>query len=155
MVSGAFFNRKNPKAVDEVHHRLKLLSKKVIVVGFPKGKSQAYPDGTSVIDVAASHVYGVGVPERDFMSLAAEGIERETKPFLRAIVKSEDISEVRALQTAAGLVAETEIKNAIVELDEPPNSSATIAAKGSDNPLIDTTHMLRSVTHVIRDKERS
>ena len=32
----------------------------------------------------------------------------------------------------------------------PPNSPATIAAKGSDRPLIDTAEMRKSITYVIK-----
>lgn len=150
---GANISRKNPKGIDNIQARLQKLSKKVIAVGFPKGKSQAYPDGTSVIDVAASHVYGMGVPERDFMSLAKEGIEEKTKPILRRIYRSKIPGQIETLQEIAGQAAQDEIKNAIVELDQPPNAPATIAAKGSDNPLIDTTYMLKTVTYVIRDRK--
>jgi hypothetical protein len=151
-MNGAFIKRSNPKGIDNYRQRLNKLSKKEIAVGFPKGKAQAYPDGISVIEVAASHQYGVGVPERPFMDEAKEGIEKRTKPILRAITKSQNPNQIKVLQNLAGEEASAAIKKAIVDLKDPPNAPATKAAKGSDNPLIDTTHMLKTVTYVIREK---
>lgn len=151
-MNGAFVKRSNSKGIGIIQQRLKELTKKEIAVGFPKGKSQAYPDGTSVIEVAASHQYGIGVPERPFMNEAKEEIEKQTKPILRAITKSKNPNQVKVLQEIAGQAASDAIKKAIVDLKDPPNAPATIAAKGSDNPLIDTTHMLKTVVYVIRDR---
>ena len=39
----------------------------------------------------------------------------------------------------------TAIKKKIRDIDTPPNSSATILAKGSSNPLIDSGHLLNSI----------
>lgn len=152
MTSGAHTTRKNPLALEKVAARLKQLASREIAVGFPRGKAQAYPDGTSVVEVAARHVFGEGVPQRDFMALAKPGIAEKTRPILRAIAAAETPGEVTALQNAAGLAAQAQIQTAIVELDSPPNSPATIAAKKSSNPLIDTGHMKDSVTFVVRER---
>ena len=139
--------------MESLEKKLSEIKKRQIAVGFPKGKCQAYPDGTSVIDVATQHVFGIGVPERNFMEMAEKGIRKKTKPILRAIYKSDNQTEVGSLQNMAGQVAADEIKRAIVELTFPPNSPITIAKKGSDNPLIDTTHMLHTVTYVVRKRK--
>lgn len=159
MTSGASISRKNPKALEGLRKRFEKAASKEIAVGFPKGKAQAYPDGTSVIEVAARHVFGVGVPVRDFMSMAKPGIHEKTKPILVKITQLSgqeqgDDKAVTALQNGAGQVAQAEIQQAIIELDDPPNAPSTIAAKGSGNPLIDTGHMKDSVTYVIRDKTK-
>lgn len=153
----AIIKRSNPEALGKIHDRFRKIASREIAVGFPKGKAQAYPDGTSVIDVAARHVFGVGVPKRDFMALAKPGVADKTAPILAEIMALDEddpnsVAKVKALQEAAGLVAQQEIQNAIIELSDPPNSPATIEAKGSNNPLIDTAHMKDSVTFVVRDK---
>lgn len=125
-----------------------------IAVGFPQGKCQAYPDGTAVEDVAARNCFGIGVPERNFMALAQSDIEKKTQPIMKALVaelNSGDGRGVDALRKAAGEAGVSAIKKAITDLDTPPNAPATIAAKGSDNPLIDTSHMRNSVTYVVRE----
>lgn len=130
---------------------------KVIAVGFPRGKCQAYPDGTPVAEVAAAHVYGMGVPVRDFMAYADPEIRKRTTPYLQAV--AEEINKpvpnqrvIDALMEAAGQEGAQAIKDAILEGEYTPNADATVEAKGSDKPLIDTTHMLNSATYVVRDK---
>lgn len=149
----AKITRRNPRAIDDNVKRLKKLRQKVVAVGFPKGKAQAYPDGTSVISVAKQHVFGIGVPQRDFMALAMPDVAKRTKRVMRAIVKSKNVEEATALQNAAGLLGQAAIQQAITDLDTPPNAPATIAAKGSSNPLIDTSHMKQAVTYVVRNRK--
>jgi hypothetical protein len=130
-------------------------ARKVVAVGYPSEKASAYPTGEMVADVAAKHVYGIGVPQRDFMGLARYEIEEKTRPiFLKmaGIASSGTINQIAALQNAAGLAAQAAIQQAIIDLDSPPNSPATIAAKGSSNPLIDTGHMKDSTTFVVRNR---
>lgn len=147
--------QKNKGWLSQLMQKVRATEEKVVAVGFPAGKQQAYPTGELPASVAASHVYGVGVPQRDFMAYAQRGIEEATSPIMQAIAKasSEDkIDTVAKLQEAAGLAAAQEIKNAILEGDWQPNSPATIAAKKSSKPLIDTSHMINSVTYVVRPK---
>jgi len=148
----ATIRRKDPHALAKRIKGLQKAAGKEIAVGFPAGKAQAYPDGTSVIDVAAAHVYGVGVPQRDFMALAKPAIAEKTKDLLTGIAKATTAEGAEKLQNAAGLVAQECIREAIIALEDPPNAPATIAKKKSSNPLIDTGHMKDSVTHVVRSR---
>lgn len=144
--------RKNPDAISDVYKRMKSFGDKEVAVGFPAGKSQAYPDGTGVATVAAYHVYGIGVPRRDFMGLALSDIKRHTKEIMKQASRASDERTQLALMETAGEIAKRDIQKAIVDLDDPPNDPKTIKAKGSSNPLIDTSHMLQSVTYIVRDK---
>lgn len=156
----SFTRRKNKNAGTELLNRLKKTASREIAVGFPKGKAQAYPDGTSVIDVAAQNVYGTPtIPQRDFMTLASSDIREKTRPIIKRIVKEANKKGgnervVDSLQNAAGEVAKSAIQKAIIDLDTPPNAPSTIDAKGSSNPLIDTGHMKDSVTFDIREKSK-
>lgn len=47
--------------------------------------------------------------------------------------------------TRLGLVASGDVKRSITELAAPPNAPATIKAKGSSNPLIDTGALRNAV----------
>jgi hypothetical protein len=151
---------KNPLALLLLQKRLNSAAKKVVAVGFPAGKAQAYPEGQEVAEIAAKHVYGIEVPKRDFMGYSKQDIQERTRPILRKAAKiaatgnveSSDIRKVEALLAAAGLAAESAIKAGIVALDQPPNAASTIAAKGSSNPLIDTGHMRDSVTSEVRKR---
>jgi len=144
--------RKNPEALKEAYDRIGHATGKVVKVGFPKGEGDPYSDGTAVAYVAACHVYGWGVEERDFFRWGRRELEKTTKTYLSAIAKEDDPKVVDALLDAAGLAAVENIKAAIIDLDRPENSPATIAKKGSSNPLIDTEHMVSNVFHVVGDK---
>ena len=50
------------------------------------------------------------------------------------------------LANQVGAYAAGEVQERITDLREPPNAPRTIEAKGSDNPLIDTGFMQRSVS---------
>lgn len=143
--------QKNSNALSTVYEKMKGVTGKEVAVGFPAGKANAYPDGTPVAGVAAAHVYGIGVPKRDFMGLAQDEITERTAPI---IAKALQLEKKDAMYEAVGLSAQAAIQNAIVALDDPPNAPATIARKKSANPLIDTGHMKGAVTYVVRDRSR-
>jgi len=45
-----------------------------------------------------------------------------------------------------GILGQGHVQKEIIALRSPANNPATISAKGSSNPLINTGHMLQSVT---------
>ncbi len=186
---GSRVKRRNPDALNQYAKKLRDLASREVAVGFPEGGAQAYPDGTSVVEVAASHVYGVGVPERDFMALGKETITPKVKPVLQEMAKlagkpgasAQDAEALRRLQEAAGQIGQAEIQAAIVNGVWEPNSEnpmgkglreqlaeswdreippgmsyagAKRTFRGSDKPLIDTGHMVGSVTYVVREKSK-
>lgn len=142
------------------------------LVGLPSN-AEPYPDGTSVIEVAVDHEFGSdsprsyessrgnkvsvsGVPERSFMrSTAKEKRAAWSKKLVDGIgdaIKGKG-TFVDAV-SRVGIIAESDIKQKIVEIDDPPNSPQVIEDKGSSNPLVDTGHLTRSITHaVIKGKE--
>jgi hypothetical protein len=151
--------RKNPDALKEMLSRFEKAASREIAVGFPSGRTEAYPDGTSVVDVAARHVFGVGVPRRDFMADSRPGLRKVEQKFLPEMIKLSgtglgDAEKLGALQEAAGQAAQEEIRKTIIDFNDPPNSPATIAAKGFNNPLVETSHMKDAVTYVIRKRSR-
>lgn len=58
----------------------------------------------------------------------------------------------RAVWERVGLAVVGLIKKRMVDLREPKNSPLTIKWKGSDNPLIDHGHLLRSNIHEVRKR---
>jgi hypothetical protein len=153
-------SRKNPNWVASVLGNVTKLAGKEIACGFPKGKCMAYPEGgEQVADVAARNTFGIGVPQRDFMSYAQPEIIERTGALMKEIahqasLKGDHAAELSALMEAAGAAGVGAIKSAIVSGDWPPNSPETIARKGEGKkPLIDTSHMVNSTTYVVRDAE--
>lgn len=51
-----------------------------------------------------------------------------------------------------GLRMQSDVRQRIVDLRDPPNSPVTIKAKGSSNPLIDTGRMKGAVGYSVRGK---
>jgi hypothetical protein len=174
--------RKIVGGIDGLKDRLKSLRKMEVAIGFPKGTGQAYPDGTPVVEVAAAHVFGVGVPERDFMALAKPKVMAQWAEIGKSIAslsKIKDAAAIVALLKAAGEMGINEIRAAIVDGSWQPNSSypmskelrekvsaswgidippgmsyltAKVKYRGSDHPLIDTGHMVQAVTAVTRER---
>lgn len=148
------------KALELLKQRLKEAAKYECAVGFPVDDSglgtpePAYDGHASIIEVAISNNYGLDVPERPFMDLAQTLMEgtygrvmRKLGPkILSGEAKIEKVLEV------AGLEAETDVRDAIDNGGWLPNAPATIKAKGSSKPLIDTATMRNRTTHVVRVK---
>lgn len=148
---------------------LKRIEKKAVFVGLP-ADSDPYPNGTSVVDVGTQHEFGSdrprtylsprmntvtvsGVPERSFMRSTAKEKRKEwagnVKQEVVDIIKLKSNSLV-ALQKA-GIKAVSDVRKKIVAINDPANSPQVIADKGSSNPLIDTGHMLESITYDVRE----
>ena len=117
-----------------------------IDVGFFVGTK--YKTGKDVTEVAKKNDKGIGVPERPFMIPAGN---KAANKIINITVQSiaGGMDESQAL-SRAGIMFKNAIQKEITNLKEPPNSPATIAKKGSSNPLIDTGKMRQSVKWKIR-----
>lgn len=112
-------------------------------VGFLKGAT--YPDGTSVAQVAFWNEYGTS--------------QNEMRPFFRTMIAVESFAWPDMMAKALkhynydgsmvmklmGVKVSEELQQSIVGWRYPGNAPSTIAQKGFDNPLIDTSHMMNSV----------
>lgn len=108
-----------------------------------------YPDGKPVAMVAHEHEYGIGVPRRPFFS---KGVYSNEDKIIRLM--KQDLAATNDTAHAfkmAGQLFQQAVQESITKLRTPPNSEATIEAKGSSNPLIDTGLMRRSVKWQIEE----
>lgn len=159
---GVTTKQTNPDWQKKLMSKLAAIANKEVAVGYPRGKCQAYPDGTSVAEVAYKNTNGIGVPQRDFMAYGKILIERDgTIKDCMAIAAKEATNPkdsspqvITAMMNAAGQQGVAMIQESILSGEWEPNSQATVDAKGSSHPLIDTSHLKNSVTYVIRDKQR-
>lgn len=86
------------------------------------------------------------------------------RPFFRAMIASEspawgdkvaeqlighDYDGIQALQVVGEDIAGALAKS-IRDFTDPPNAPSTIAKKGFDKPLIDTGHMVASITAIVK-----
>ena len=112
-------------------------------VGFVDGAK--YADGTDVASVAYYNEYGTNrIPPRPFMRLTlanhGDQLARVVGKFMSSGVPVEKVLSF------LGEFTVNKIKEEIVKLDDPPNAPSTVAKKGFNNPLIDTSTMARAVT---------
>lgn len=150
--------QKNPGWLKDLQKRYK--SRKQLAIGYPigtKGTSTNYPDGTSVLLVAAANNFGApsrGIPARDFMDKGAVSALEKTGPIAEALIPALNAGKITMDQVLAklGPVAVAAFQQAIIDFDEPPNAPSTIAAKGSSNPLVDTGLLNQTLTHIVRNK---
>ncbi len=148
---------KNPNALKKIADRYKKGFS--ILVGYPSSKTKSieYPDGTSVIEVAAANNFGVpsqGIPRRPFMTLAKEPTIKRIKPIVKVLIHKLNKGEItmeRIIDQIAP-VAVSVFKETIVKLKTPPNAPSTIRKKKSDNPLIDTGLLVGTLTF---DKQKA
>lgn len=112
-------------------------------------------DGSDVITRARANEFGtVNIPARPFLGTAFEEHEDEllgTMEKVLAAMASGKISVRRGL-SIIGLKSQAIVRKRIVEIDSPPNAPATIARKGSSNPLVDTSQMVREVDYRVTEK---
>lgn len=100
-----------------------------------------------VAQVAYDNNYGNGVPPRPFFTNVIDGGKDYHTEYKQYI--DDGYTAMEALNLL-GESMKQDIQREIIDLREPPNSPATIAKKGSSNPLVDTGHMGDSVTYKIK-----
>lgn len=124
-----------------------------VKIGFPASNpdtTSTDDEGVTALFKATVNNYGLGVPKRPFMHIAfAQNISK-----YRKIIKSKLGKQPQSkVLSFIGSIGEGDVKKAIRNLKSPPNSDVTVKIKGSDNPLIDTAHMIGSVTYAVEAKK--
>lgn len=124
-----------------------------LLVGI-QGVEAAAPEGESqltVAEVANRHEFGIGVPERSWLRAWFDERRGEIERDLSRVMRR--VSEGRlTLDQGLNLLGQkyqAQIQERISNGIPPPNSDATIAAKGSSTPLIDTGQMRSSITYIL------
>ncbi|EFC1630603.1 hypothetical protein FEL34_08585 [Escherichia coli] len=136
-------------ALDEVEKQFSNIQLKV---GFLEGAT--YGGVIPVPMVAATNEFGNPAhnqPPRPFFRNAIAEHEEEWKEQTALLIeRGDDIEEVFSM---LGTIISADIQQSIRSLDSPPLSPVTIARKGFDNPLIDTSNMLYSVSYEVSEIE--
>jgi hypothetical protein len=153
--------------LENLQRELEKLSVGFVSVGIHKN-SNPYPDGTPTVEVAAQHEFGDdtprtytsprgnkvhvnGVPERapirtafrehkaEWAKLGAERI----KQVIQGKIGGVELFEI------IGQRASNDVKKTIRSGLAPANSPQVVEEKGSNIPLIDTGHLINSVSYYI------
>lgn len=144
----------------------KLASKKVFVgvqskerphrrkrKGEPASEDNSNP--MNLAQIAAIHEFGLGkMPQRSFLRSAMDENKDKLAQMSAQVVKNvtKGADPVQQMNTV-GMVAQGMVQKKIVTGPFTPNSPATIKAKGSSRPLIDTGHLRQSITFLVDDKD--
>lgn len=118
-------------------------------VGFLE--SATYPDGTPVAMVAAIQDFGApaaGIPPRPFFRNMVAKKSREWPEAIRQLLVANGYDVEKTL-TMVGEAIAGQLRQSIVDTNEPPLAPSTIARKGHSKPLVDTGHMLQSVDYEV------
>lgn len=130
-----------------------------ILVGVPEGAGSYDSEGgqqLTIATIAAVNEFGTAdgrIPARPFLSTA---IEEGAPKFVRTVelglpkVLSGE-QPMSWLMHRVGNIAKGEVQQKITDIKNPPNAPATIAKKGSSNPLIDTGALRNSIDYLIID----
>jgi hypothetical protein len=128
-------HKRLPTSLDAMH----------VKVGFPTGAATS-----DVILRAIWNHYGTsrGIPPRPFLDLAMSQNLDSYRAVLRQSASSvlNGDAKLSSVMQRLGIQAQGDIQVSLTELRTPPNAPATIRAKGSSNPLIDTGEMRAAVT---------
>lgn len=148
---------------EELQKRLKKLERATQKVkGYDVGffKSATYPNGVFIAEVAEYNEFGttritkngkvIKTPQRPFFSIANKTVAKQLVKLIDLRLSEENsyILSKRDVEQL-GAVHQGAIQKSITDLKSPPNSPATIAKKGSTNPLIASERMRRSVTYKV------
>jgi hypothetical protein len=105
--------------------------------------------------VAAIHNYGApkaGIPPRPFFTnMIKEKSPGWPKALATNLVANNYDVDLTFRQMGEGI--QGQLQDSILNGDWTPLKPATVAAKGFDKPLVDTSHMINSVAYVIAAKE--
>ena len=142
----------------QVEEALKQLAKRLegqtrVLVGVPEGAG-SYEDGLTIATIAAVNNFGSAdghIPARPFLEPAitkgAPQYQRLAELMIPKVLSGE--MDMTGLLMQMGDLAQGHVQTEIDELKIPPNAKSTIAAKGSDNPLIDEGTLRQSIRYVI------
>jgi hypothetical protein len=118
-------------------------------VGFLENAT--YRDGKPVAMIAAIQDFGApraGIPPRPFFRNMIAAKQSEWPQAIAMLLKQHKMDARKALDVAGAAIA-GQLRQSIVDTNHPPLSPATVRRKGFDKPLVDTGHMLNSISHEV------
>jgi hypothetical protein len=164
----------NKAGLESLNTILTQMKTMYVKVGFPGEKKPGKPttegsghkpasDMATIATIAAVHEFGttragrgnsVTIPARPFMQPALYQNKKKLGQLSKRF-STEVMTGKRTVKNSLELMGEFMVGNiqkAIDDVEEPPLSAATILAKGSSKPLIDTGQMKNSVTYIVMER---
>ena len=143
------------KTPDDAIKRLIKIKKELskdaeVLIGLPKG-SNPYPDGESVIEIGTIHEFGSpqnNIPERSFLRSTISEKKKQYQSMLKKLglkIIAGKMTIEKAL-AIAGLQAQGDVKKKVIDIKSP-----SLKTRKGGNPLVDTGHLLESITFEIKE----
>lgn len=116
-------------------------------------------DGINMAGLGAVHEFGTRdgrIPARPFLSPVAE--DKQYRRQYAKLIQAEGVASEKSAERALKRVGERAVNIAQKRISdglEPANAPATVAAKGSSKPLIDTGRLRQSITYKLNRKKGS
>lgn len=125
-----------------------------------KGGNQRTESGITLAELAAIHEFGspsANIPERSFIRRTFDEGKKEFEEISAKVAKGIilDRFSVEKGMEILGAWGANAVKKRVTSGEHipPPLKAATIAAKGSDRPLVDTGVMINAISWEIVDRE--
>jgi hypothetical protein len=132
------------KALAQISAMLRT-SPTVARVGFLENAK--YPDGTPVAAIALIQdmgAPGAGIPPRPFFRNMIAAKQAEWPPAIARLLRENNYDARVALGIAGAAIA-GQLRESIINTNDPPLAESTIRRKGFAKALIDSSHMINSV----------
>ena len=110
-----------------------------------------YPDGTPVAMIAAIQDFGApaaGIPPRPFFRNMVAEKSGEWPEAIATLLKDNDYDSAKTMEQV-GSAIEGQLKQSIVDTNEPALKPATIKRKGFSKPLVDKGIMIASTGYKV------
>lgn len=144
------------KGLNSAVNRIKNFTRKltgrspVVRIGFLE--NARYPDGTPVAMIAAIQDGGApnaGIPPRPFFRNMIAKKKGEWPAAIAGLLKANDYDAEKVLGLTGAAIA-GQLRQSIIDTNDPPLAEATIRRKGFAKPLVDTGHLLQSVDYEVK-----
>ena len=106
-----------------------------------------YPDGKPVAMIAAINEFGApraGIPPRPFFRNMIARKSGEWPAAIADLLRENNYDAAKVLEITGHAIS-GQLRQSIIDTNEPPNAPSTIERKGHSKPLVDTGHMLKSI----------
>lgn len=141
------------KRIAELARQLK--AKPVIRVGILSGTPDE--EELSMAELGAIHEFGApraGIPERSFLRATADAKRLEWMALFERALRLAVAGRL-TLDQAMGLVGQQAVADIVARIRDgagipPPLKPATIAAKGSTRPLVDTGRLVQAISYEVK-----
>lgn len=127
---------------------LRVRYKKRSAAGAVKGVSGGIP----VAMIAAIQEFGAprrGIPPRPFFRNMIAAKQSEWPKTIAGLLKQTNYDAQKTLRLAGEAIA-GQLRQSILNTNAPPLKPATVKRKGFAKPLVDTSHMLRSIDYEVK-----